>query len=87
LWQKTNYKNKLLSYFLNKRTNHFTTIKGGFSSKMINRFYAPSYPVFLENEFKTSRMFDFVMKMFSDGDVAVPELGMEKFRNSSLNAS
>jgi hypothetical protein len=32
-------------------------------------------------------MFDFVMKMFSDGDVAVPELGMEKFRNSSLNAS
>jgi hypothetical protein len=29
-------------------------------------------------------MFDFVLKMFSDGDVAVPELGMEKFKNSSL---
>ncbi len=52
----------------------------GFSSKMINRFYAPFLSgIFLENELKTSsRMFDFVMKMFSDGDVAVPELGMEE---------
>jgi len=52
----------------------------GFSSKMIQRFYAPFLSgIFLENELKTSgRMFDFVMKMFSDGDVAVPELGMEE---------
>jgi hypothetical protein len=27
-------------------------------------------------------MFDFVMKMFSDGDVAVPELGMEEIQNN-----
>jgi phytoene dehydrogenase-like protein len=54
--------------------------KYGFSSKMIQRFYAPFLSgIFLENELNTSRrMFDFVMKMFSDGDVAVPELGMEE---------
>ena len=52
----------------------------GFSSKMIQRFYAPFLSgIFLENKLQTSRrMFDFVMKMFSDGDVAVPALGMEE---------
>ena len=52
----------------------------GFSAKMIQRFYAPFLSgIFLENELSTSRrMFDFVMKMFSDGDVAVPALGMEE---------
>ena len=52
----------------------------GFSPKMIQRFYDPFLSgIFLENELKTSnRMFDFVMKMFSDGDVAVPALGMEE---------
>ncbi|MFE3870415.1 NAD(P)/FAD-dependent oxidoreductase [Flavobacterium sp. ZS1P70] len=52
----------------------------GFSPKMIQRFYAPFLSgIFLENELNTSRrMFDFVMKMFSDGDVAVPALGMEE---------
>lgn len=52
----------------------------GFSPKMIQRFYAPFLSgIFLENDLKTSRrMFDFVMKMFSDGDVAIPALGMEE---------
>ena len=52
----------------------------GFSPKMIQRFYAPFLSgIFLENDLQTSRrMFDFVMKMFSDGDVAVPALGMEE---------
>jgi phytoene dehydrogenase-like protein len=52
----------------------------GFSPKMIQRFYTPFLSgIFLENELSTSRrMFDFVMKMFSDGDVAVPALGMEE---------
>jgi hypothetical protein len=26
-------------------------------------------------------MFDFVMKMFSEGDAAIPALGMEEFQN------
>jgi phytoene dehydrogenase-like protein len=52
----------------------------GFSSKMIQRFYAPFLAgIYLENKLTTSgKMFDFVLKMFSDGDVAVPELGMEE---------
>jgi phytoene dehydrogenase-like protein len=52
----------------------------GFSPKMIARFYRPFLSgIFLENGLQTSRrMFDFVMKMFSDGDVAIPALGMEE---------
>lgn len=52
----------------------------GFSEKMINRFYKPFFSgIFLENDLKTSsNMFDFVMKMFSEGDAAIPELGMEE---------
>lgn len=52
----------------------------GFSPKMINRFYKPFFAgIFLENELSTSnRMFDFVMKMFSQGDAALPALGMEE---------
>ncbi|MFV8442411.1 NAD(P)/FAD-dependent oxidoreductase [Flavobacterium sp. LB2P44] len=58
----------------------------GFSSKMIERFYAPFLSgIFLENDLHTSRrMFDFVMKMFSDGDVAVPTLGMEEIPKQLL---
>ena len=52
----------------------------GFSQKMIQRFYAPFLSgIYLENNLTTSnRMFDFVMKMFSDGDVAIPANGMEE---------
>jgi phytoene dehydrogenase-like protein len=52
----------------------------GFSQKMIQRFYKPFLSgIYLENNLTTSnRMFDFVMKMFSDGDVAVPAFGMEE---------
>jgi len=54
--------------------------KYSFSPKMINRFYKPFFSgIFLENDLKTSsNMFDFVMKMFSEGDAAIPELGMEE---------
>jgi phytoene dehydrogenase-like protein len=54
--------------------------KLGFSHTIIDRFYRPFLSgIFLENDLNTSnRMFDFVMKMFSDGDVAIPALGMEE---------
>jgi phytoene dehydrogenase-like protein len=54
--------------------------KYGFSQTMINRFYKPFFSgIFLENDLKTSsNMFDFVMKMFSEGDAAIPALGMEE---------
>lgn len=79
-------KNKLLKITIPEIFNQKeeTTLsqlsKYGFSDKMINRFYKPFFSgIFLENELSTSnRMFDFVMKMFSQGDAAIPELGMEE---------
>lgn len=54
--------------------------KYGFSPKMMERFYKPFFSgIFLENDLKTSsNMFDFVMKMFSEGDAAIPAIGMEE---------
>jgi phytoene dehydrogenase-like protein len=59
----------------------------GFSQKMIQRFYKPFLSgIYLENNLTTSnRMFDFVMKMFSDGDVAVPAFGMEEIPKQLVN--
>jgi phytoene dehydrogenase-like protein len=50
----------------------------GFSDKMISQFFRPFMTgIFLENELKTSsRMFEFVFKMFSEGDTAIPARGM-----------
>ena len=50
----------------------------GFSDKFINGFFKPFYAgIFLENELTTSRrMFDFVFKMFAEGDTAIPANGI-----------
>jgi phytoene dehydrogenase-like protein len=52
----------------------------GFSQQMIERFFSPFFSgIFLEKELLTSRrMFDFVFKMFSEKDTAIPNLGMEE---------
>lgn len=52
----------------------------GFSRKMIQHFFQPFFAgIFLEKDLSTSRrMFDFVFKMFSEADTAVPNLGMEE---------
>jgi protoporphyrinogen oxidase len=79
-------KNKLVrmsnsAIFNQSETDTFSQLKKyGFSQKMIDRFYKPFFSgIFLENELKTSsNMFDFVMKQFSTGDAAIPELGMEE---------
>ena len=79
-------KNKLVrmsnsAIFNQSETDTFSQLKKyGFSQKMIDRFYKPFFSgIFLENELKTSsNMFDFVMKLFSTGDAAIPELGMEE---------
>jgi hypothetical protein len=54
---------------------------------MISLFYAPFLSgIYLENNLNTSgRMFDFVMKMFSDGDVAIPALGMQEMPKQLLS--
>ena len=60
--------------------------KYGFSDKMIALFYKPFFSgIFLESNLTTSsNMFDFVMKMFSEGDAALPELGMEEIPKQLL---
>jgi protoporphyrinogen oxidase len=55
-------------------------LKGfGFSDKIINLFFKPFFKgIFLENDLHTSsRMFKFVMKMFAEGNAAVPRMGMQ----------
>ena len=67
--------------FKQPETDTYSQLKKyGFSQKMIDRFYKPFFSgIFLENELTTSsNMFDFVMKQFSTGDAAIPELGMEE---------
>ncbi|MEZ7505649.1 NAD(P)/FAD-dependent oxidoreductase [Flavobacterium sp. Arc2] len=67
--------------FLQEQKTSLEQLKSyGFSSKMINRFFKPFFSgIFLENKLETpNRMFDFVMKMFSEGDAALPALGMEE---------
>lgn len=50
----------------------------GFSDRIIERFFKPFLGgVFLENELETSsRKFEFVFRMFSQGDAAMPAEGM-----------
>lgn len=50
----------------------------GFSEGMVSQFFKPFMTgIFLETELATSsRMFEFVFKMFSEGDAAVPAKGM-----------
>lgn len=51
----------------------------GFSDKVISNFFIPFFSgIFLEAELKTSsRMFEFVFKMFSEGFAALPQNGMQ----------
>ena len=51
----------------------------GFSNKIIAEFFTPFFSgIFLENKLDTSsRMFEFVYKMFGEGDAAIPKGGME----------
>ncbi|CAG5067788.1 Renalase [Dyadobacter sp. CECT 9623] len=52
--------------------------EAGFSQQMIRQFFKPFMTgIFLEDRLSTSsRMFEFVFKMFSQGDAAVPAKGM-----------
>jgi len=51
----------------------------GFSDTILDRFFTPFLGgIFLEPELATSnRMFEFVFRMFSDGDATLPESGMQ----------
>ena len=53
--------------------------KEGFSPAMVERFFRPFLGgIFLERDLETSsRMFDFVFKMFASGSAALPAAGMQ----------
>jgi phytoene dehydrogenase-like protein len=51
----------------------------GFSDRMIQRFFRPFFGgIYLESELATSsRKFDYIFRMFSHGEAALPALGMQ----------
>jgi len=67
------------SIFLGKETTTINYLKTeGFSDKIIDQFFRPFMTgIFLEDQLTTSsRMFEFVFKMFSEGEAAIPSKGM-----------
>lgn len=61
-----------------ERSTHQYLLEFGFSSKIIERFFNPFFAgIFLEPDLRTSsRMFEFVYKMFGEGYATIPELGI-----------
>ena len=62
-----------------EKTTYNYLVDFGFSEDMITTFFKPFFSgIFLENQLETSsRMFEFVYKMFGDGTAALPKAGME----------
>ena len=58
----------------------------GFSEQIIDNFFKPFFGgIFLENELSTSsRMLEFVFKMFGEGHAAIPSGGMQKIPEQLL---
>ena len=79
---KLKLKNKDLSaIFSSNETSTLTYLNNnGFSEKIIDTFFKPFFGgVFLESKLETSsRMFEFIFKMFSNGKVSIPKNGMEE---------
>jgi protoporphyrinogen oxidase len=73
-------KNKTLEEIFNSNSipTHQYLEDYGFSQEIIHNFFKPFFRgIFLEKHLNTSsRMFEFVFKMFSEGKAAVPEKGM-----------
>jgi len=59
----------------------------GFSTKMVQQFFRPFLGgIFLEpNLVTSSRKFEFVMRMFSQGEAALPRLGMQAIPQQMAN--
>ena len=62
-------------------------VKFGFSSKIIKRFFKPFFTgIFLEPDLRTSsRMFEFVYKMFGEGYATIPKLGIGEISKQLKN--
>ncbi|MDP5081239.1 MAG: FAD-dependent oxidoreductase [Winogradskyella sp.] len=74
--------------FNSKSTSTLAYLKAkGFSDKIINEFFKPFFSgIFLEPDLKTSsRMFEFVYKMFGEGQATLPKGGIESIPNQLKN--
>jgi protoporphyrinogen oxidase len=62
-----------------EKTTYTYLVDQGFSKEMIETFFKPFFSgIFLEDQLQTSsRMFEFVYKMFGEGSAALPEAGIE----------
>ena len=62
-------------------------VEFGFSSKIIDRFFKPFFAgIFLEPNLSTSsRMFEFVYKMFGEGYACIPQLGIGEISQQLKN--
>ncbi|NCT09568.1 MAG: FAD-dependent oxidoreductase [Flavobacteriia bacterium] len=70
-----------------KTTLHYLQ-EFGFSDKMITTFFKPFFSgIFLEPNLETSsRMFEFVYKMFGNGLAVIPKKGMQEIPNQLKNS-
>lgn len=85
----TTVKKKTLEEIFNEEeTTTLTFLKfSGFSEQIIEQFFRPFFSgIFLEPNLETSsRMFQFVYKMFGTGNAVVPKAGMEAIPKQLIN--
>ena len=77
-------KKKISSIFKEKeKTTLQYLIDFGFSKKIIANFFNPFFSgIFLEDKLETSsRMFEFVYKMFGEGNAVIPKNGIQEISN------
>jgi protoporphyrinogen oxidase len=73
-------KKSLSAIFSDKEQSTLSYLTGfGFSKEMVDDFFRPFFSgIFLETQLETSsRMFEFVYKMFGEGSASIPKKGME----------
>ena len=73
-------KKEVSAIFLEKEQSTISYLTDlGFSVDIIDRFFKPFFSgIFLENKLETSsRMFEFIYKMFGEGHAALPKSGIE----------
>ncbi|APA66025.1 NAD(P)/FAD-dependent oxidoreductase [Maribacter sp. 1_2014MBL_MicDiv] len=84
----TRLKNKTIDeIFSDKEQSTLSYLKSlDFSESMINDFFKPFFSgIFLEDQLETSsRMFEFVYKMFGEGSAALPKGGIEEIPKQLL---
>ena len=76
--QKLKYKSLEEIFTSPEKSTQEYLVAFGFSQKIIDQFFTPFFAgIFLEPDLKTSsRMFEFVYKMFGEGHATIPKLGI-----------